>query len=165
MIMKYYIMVILMALPFLSQAQSKAVNQFFNKYKNEESAIKISVPEWLVKASSNMVHYTPAKDAMQKAKKIKILLLDDGEIIKTRHIRKLERRMERERFKDIISVRHNKLNIQLLGKMINGNSSQLVFKAIGNDSAFLISLEGNFKQTDINEIMNKIKLSSNLNEL
>lgn len=154
-----------MALPFLSQAQSRAVNQFFNKYKNEESAIKISVPKWLVKASSNMVHYTPAKDAMQKAKKVKILVLDDGEIIKTRHIRKLERRMHRERFEDIISVRHNKLNIQLLSKMTNGNSSQLVFKAIGNDSAFLISLEGNFKQSDINQIMNKIKLSSNLNEL
>lgn len=154
-----------MSLPFLNRAQSKAVNRFFDKYKNEETAIRISVPKWMLNTSSNLVQYTPAKDLMRKAKKVRLLLLDDPETIKYKHIRKLERRMRKENFEDIITLRNDKLNIQLLGKLCNDHSDQLVFKAFGKDAAFLISMEGNFKQSDLDQITNKINQFSNLKDL
>ena len=155
--MKLKILAILMALPFLTFSQSKSIDRFFNKYANDNSTIQVTFPKWLLKSGQRFVNYSPAKEAMTVASKAKVVFIEEANILKPRHLRKLNRRMNNEQFEKLLSVQQGGEEIKLMRKTESNGESQLFFNIIGGKTALFVSLIGVFDKQDVDRILNKMK--------
>ncbi|MBX2870645.1 MAG: DUF4252 domain-containing protein [Saprospiraceae bacterium] len=147
----------LAALPFLCLAQSKAINDFYNKYSQDEHFLDIKLSGGLLNLVASKTDDEQDKRVIRKITALRALVLEEGHSVKKEDYTKLLRDAKADSFEELIKVRDGSDNIEILIREKGNAISHVLLLVNGKDNFVLLSLEGLLQFSDLNDIHIDIK--------
>jgi len=174
-IMKIYILLLfcgLMIIPFEQVAQTKDINKFYRKYKVKNNSHNITLPGWLIEIGANIARLSvdsreekESLKLLKKVNKLKLLVIEDDNPVKDKHIDKLFDGLKRDDFEDLVFVRDEVTRVNI---MIREDQYKIknLFILVREPSDFaMVSMKTNMTIAQINKVINLMEdeLDTNLN--
>ncbi len=161
---KSMIVVVMLVMSVMAQAQHDAIAKFFSKYQNDESFSQVNISGKMFSMMANLDGNTPEEktmiSAISKIKGLKILKRDE-----TRASRDLYKEamsmIPTGEFEELMTIRDKDKDMKFYTKESGGKISELVMIMGGNDEFMLMTL---FGEIDLKE-MGKIGRSVNIDGL
>lgn len=142
----------LAALPFLCLAQSKAINDFYNKYSQDEHFLDIKLSGGLLNLVASKTDNENDKRVIKKITALRALVLEEGHSVKKEDYTQLLRSAKADSFEELIKVREGTDNIEILIREKGNAISHVLLLVNGEDKFVLLSVEGLLQFSDLNDI-------------
>ena len=155
----------LLLLPFLSLLLSSCgspatVGAFYREHKRKEGVRNFSIPGWLIwlgtGLANSVIDDEEARVALRLAKKVKrlqLMIAEDASPISTNDVRSFVSSIHDSGFEDLIYVRDQETNINILVKEHRNKLRHLVV-LVNDDSDFVfINMRTNIKVKDISKVI------------
>lgn len=151
--MKYVILfVVLLSTANASLAQTKAINQFYNKYKHLENTEKIKLGGFLLQLAGRFSDDEATDQWMKKISSLRIMTINNGNPVSSDDYNDLIKSVKKEAFEDLMTVREDGKKIQFLIREKGDSITDLLLLVSGEDEFTLLSLEGLLKFSDLNDM-------------
>jgi Domain of unknown function (DUF4252) len=157
------LLILLMVLPVLAEAQSPAIRQFYRNHKRDKGMINATLPAWLVKLGVGIarpfVEDEEAKIALRLARKVgktKFMVAEDECQISQGQYMKLLAGVKKDGFETLIEVRDDGENVSILSKEKKGTLRNLLIIVREEGSFVLLSLKTRIKAEDLERTINDI---------
>lgn len=141
----------LLCLPLFLNAQSKSIENFYNRYKGMDEVLAINISGALI----NFVFANSDEgdeEAASKITNIRVLLVEKGSVVKNRDYNSLLKSIKKDNFEELMRIKDggDAVNFHLREK---GNRITDVLVTIhGEDNFLMLNLEGSFDYEDLNEL-------------
>ncbi|NET37104.1 MAG: DUF4252 domain-containing protein [Cyanothece sp. SIO1E1] len=155
----------LAALPFLCLAQSKAINEFYNKYSQDEHFLDIKLSGGLLNLVASQTDDEGDKQVIRKITALRALVLEEGQMVKKEDYAKLLQGAKADSFEELIKVRDGGDHVEVLIREKGNAISHILLLVNGEDSFVLLSLEGLLQFSDLNDINIDVKGADFLRKL
>ncbi len=155
----------LVALPMLCLAQSKAINEFYNKYRQDEHFLDIKLSGGLLNLVANKTEDEQDKRVIRKITALRALVLEEGHSVREEDYTQLLRDAKADSFEELIKVRDGGDKVEILIREKGNAISHVLLLVNGEDSFVLLSLEGLLQFSDLNNIHIDIKGADFLRDL
>ena len=126
----------LAALPFLCLAQSKAINEFYNKYSQDEHFLDIKLSGGLLNLVASKTDNEDDKRVIRKITALRALVLEEGNMVKKEDYTKLLREAKADSFEELIKVRDGGDNVEILIRE-KGNAISHVLLLVNGENSFV----------------------------
>lgn len=155
----------LAALPFLCLAQSKAINEFYNKYSQDEHFLDIKLSGGLLNLVASQTDDEGDKQVIRKITALRALVLEEGQMVKKEDYARLLQGAKADSFEELIKVRDGGDHVEVLIREKGNAISHILLLVNGEDSFVLLSLEGLLQFSDLNDINIDVKGADFLRKL
>lgn len=145
----FFSMVIL-CLPLSIFCQPKSIEQFYNKYKGMEEVTSINLSGQLI----NMVFTSADPETGELASKIsqvRLLIVEEGAVVKGKDYKQFLKNVKKDDFEELIRFKDGGDAIDFHLKEESGTITNVLITVRGDDGFVLLSLEGLFKFSDLND--------------
>ncbi len=140
----------LLALTLLVNAQRSQIDDLFDKYYGKEGFTTVLVNQEMFEVISNMEKETgELEGVLGKIKRIRVIAQDD-ECTETEGINFMEeiKGMEFDEYKELVVVKESDQEVLVLAKEEDGKLAELLVLVGGEDNV-LVSIEGRFTMEDL----------------
>ncbi len=142
----------LAALPFLCLAQSKAINDFYNKYSQDDHFLDIKLSGGLLNFLASKTDDDKDKQVLKKLTTLRALVLEEGHEVEMEDYRQLLRSAKSDNFEELIKVRDGSDHVEILIREKGNAISHILLLVHGKEKFVLLSLEGLLQFSDLNDI-------------
>ena len=151
--MKHLIILIsLFVLPTLVFSQSKAIKQFYNKYKDLESVTDIKLNGWVLKLASTFTDEEDAEKILKKITQLRVLVMEEGNLVTKEEYKSLVKSVKKDQFAELFKVKEEGQNIEFMIREEKDLITDVLILVNGEDQFVLLSLEGKLKFSDLNDL-------------
>lgn len=150
MMKKIALLLPLLALTLLVNAQRSQIDDLFDKYYGKEGFTTVLVNQEMFEVISNMEKETgELEGVLGKIKRIRVIAQDD-ECTETEGINFMEeiKGMEFDEYKELVVVKESDQEVLVLAKEEDGKLAELLVLVGGEDNV-LVSIEGRFTMEDL----------------
>lgn len=163
---KFLFLAALLCVASASFAQPKAIKSFYDKYKNLDGVEDVKVQGWLLKLAAGFADEDPeAKRLLKKITNLRILTMDQGNLVSSQEYNQLVKNIKQEAFEDLFMVKEDGKNIQFMIREKGETITDLLLLIRGDDEFVLLSLEGLLKFSDLNDLNIEVNGSEHLKKL
>lgn len=163
---KILLMAMLLGVAGLSFAQTKAVQSFYNKYKDMDGVENVRLQGWLIKLASSFADDDPdAKRLLKKITQLRILTMDQGNLVSQQEYNNLVKNIKQDHFEDLFLIKDNGQNVQFLIREKGDTITDVIMLVSGGDEFVLLSLEGVLKFSDLNDLNIEVDGSDHFKKL
>ncbi len=156
---------LLLCLPALMSAQTRSINQFYNKYKHGKETMNFTVPGWLIRLGSsiakNHVDGPEEKAALNMARKIrkaKLLIMENQNRIDPKDMQRLiDDVKRRDHFEELIYVRDGKTRVNMLIRNSAETIENMLILVSEEDEFVMVSLKTRLRFDDLNELIRSLE--------
>ena len=153
MLSRYFTIIALLCLPLLSFSQSKAIEDFYNKYKNHEDISKVELKGWVLKLVAKFTDEADnTDDFLRKITKLRVLSMDEGNIVERADYNRLIKNVQSDRFEDLMYFKEGDSDVKILIREGASAVTDILMVISGDDHFTLLSLEGRLKFSDIQNL-------------
>jgi Domain of unknown function (DUF4252) len=155
------LLIMLMILPLLAEAQSPSIRQFYRNHKRDNGMINATLPGWVVKlgvgiarpfVDDEQAHI--ALDLARKVGKTRFMVSEDECHISQGQYMKLLAGVKKDGFETLIEFREDGENVSILCKEKRGMFRNLLIIVREEHSFVLLSLKTRIKPEDIGRMIN-----------
>lgn len=163
---KILLLAMLLGVAGLSFAQTKAVQSFYNKYKDMDGVENVRLQGWLIKLASSFADDDPdAKRLLKKITQLRILTMDQGNLVSQQEYNNLVKNIKQDHFEDLFLIKDNGQNVQFLIREKGDTITDVIMLVSGGDEFVLLSLEGVLKFSDLNDLNIEVDGSDHFKKL
>jgi hypothetical protein len=150
---KIAFLLLILVLPFLTNAQKSPIDKLFDKYYGKEGFTTVLVNEEAFEVISHMEKSKGESHAnLDKIKRVRVIAQEDeGENVEGVNFMEEIEGTEFDDYKELVVVKETDQQVLILAKEENGKLSELLVLVGGEDNA-LISVEGTFTFDDLEEL-------------
>ncbi|GAB5552171.1 MAG: hypothetical protein Sapg2KO_17620 [Saprospiraceae bacterium] len=153
MLSKYFTIIALLCLPFVSFSQSKAIEDFYNKYKHHEDISKVELKGWVLKLVAKFTDEADTTDDfLRKITKLRVLSMDEGNLVERSDYNQLLKKVKSDRFEDLMQFKDKDGDVTILIREGGSAVTDILMLISGDDNFTLLSLEGRLKFSDIQNL-------------
>lgn len=153
MLYKFFTIIALLCLPIVSFSQSKAIEDFYNKYKNHEDISKVELKGWVLKLVAKFTDEADTTDDfLRKITKLRVLSMDEGNLVSKSEYNTLLKKVHSDRFEDLMHFKDGDGNVKILIREGASAVTDILMVISSEDSFTLLSLEGRLKFSDIQNL-------------
>lgn len=150
--MKNLILVLTMlALPFLAASQTECIENFYDKYVDNEKISDLSLNGWILSLASKMSD-EEGTEILEKITKLRIMIAEEKNIVTKPDIKKLMRDVRKNEFEDLMTIRDEGSRVNFMIREEGDNITNVLVIIHGDDDFILLSLEGNLNFDDLKEL-------------
>ena len=136
-----------------SQQSNPAIQSFYDKYSEIDNVSDIELSGGLLKfISSYASDESGIKDPIEKVSYLRILVMNDGNIVKPADLSNLLRSVKADAFEDLMQIRDGKTKVDVLIKESKGVISNALLVVNDDEDFVLISLEGSLSLKDLESL-------------
>ncbi len=151
--MKTLILSALLALgPLFAFGQPKAIEQFYDHYKQYENATDVKLQGWLLEIASNFADDEQAKKLLEKITYLRVLVMEEGNLVSPQEYRRLIKNIHQSSFEELFKVREGRQDIGFYIREKGDTITDVLLLVNGADEFVLLSLEGLLKFSDLNDL-------------
>jgi Domain of unknown function (DUF4252) len=157
------LLILLMVLPVLAEAQSPSIRQFYRQHKKDQGMINATLPGWIIKLGVGIarpfVDDEEARIALDLARKVgktRFMVSEDECYISQGQYMKLLAGVKKDGFEPLIQVRDEGENVTILSREKKGMLRNLLIMVRSDDSFVLLSLKTKIKPDDLAKMINDI---------
>lgn len=162
---KILLIAALMGVVSLSFAQTKAVKNFYDKYKNMENVTDLKLRGWVLKLASSFADEAEEARLLRKITQLRILTMENGNLITTQEYRSLIKSVKQDAFEDLFQVRDGGQVVEFLIREKGDTITDVLMLVSSDDSFILLSLEGALKFSDLNDLNIEVDGSEHFKKL
>ena len=152
-IMKNYLIAILIStIPLFAFGQTNAIQKFYNKYKNYENVTDVKMQGWVLKLASNYTEEESASKLLQKITHLRVMVMEEGNLVTKQEYNQLIKSVKGSQFEELIKIKEGNQQIEFLVRQDGETITDVLIMVNGNDEFVLLSLEGNLKFSDLNDL-------------
>ncbi len=148
--MKNTLILLSVVLPLFGFSQSNSINDFFSKYKNHEEIMTFTISGGLIKFAASYSEDENAK-ILEKVSQVR-LLIGDSNLITKNDYKGLAKGLRNDSFEDLMQINAEGTKVDILIREQGNNISDVVLLVNDGEDFILISLEGNFQYSDLNDL-------------
>jgi len=146
------ILLILATAPLFLFGQTKSIKNFYKKYTNYENASDVTLQGWVLKMASNFADDETAERMLQKITKLRVLTMEEGNLVKQTDYQKLMNDIRKDAFEDLMEIRSGTQQINMLIREDGDTITDIVLFVNDVDNFVLLSLEGALEFSDLQNI-------------
>lgn len=151
--MRDFILLCLLALiPVFGISQTHFISEFYDHYKDQDQVSHIDIQGWLLKLKINAEEAEGADKIIDKITQLRILTMDDGNLVTPKEYQKLLKNMRQNGFEELFRVREGHEDMGLYIREENKKVTNVLLTVHGQDNFILLSLEGLLKFSDLNDL-------------
>ncbi len=148
-----------------SFAQSKNIQNFYNKYAAYENATDINVQGWVLKLASAFSEDEKAQKTLDKITQLRILIMEDENLVSYDDRKKLMRSLKKDKFEEFLQVRDGGDKVDFFLREEGDQITNILMVVNGKDGFVLLSLEGLLNLEDIKDLNIDLEGSEHLKKL
>ena len=143
----------LLVLPILINAQKSPIDKLFKKYYGKEGFTTVLVNEEMFEVIAKMEKSEGDIDgALGKIERVRIIAQEDeSEQVKGVNFMEELKGVEFEDYKELVVVRESNQEVLVLAKEANGKLAELLV-LVGGEENVLVSVEGRFTMEDLDAL-------------
>jgi hypothetical protein len=150
----------------MSFSQSRAIEDFYNKYKHHEDISKVELKGWVLKLVAKFTNEADATDDfLRKITKLRVLSMDHGNIVEKSDYNRLLKSVKSDRFEDLMHFKDGDGDVKILIREGGSSVTDILMLISGDDSFTLLSLEGKLKFSDIQNLSIDIEGAEHLEKI
>lgn len=138
--------------PAISFGQVPSIADFYNKIKNQENVKEIKIQGWLIKLAANFTDEADSKKLLRKVSMLRALIMENGNTIDVSEHKRLIRDLQQQEYQPLIQVRDGCERVDLMIREKDDHISDALLIVHGDDNFILLSIEGNFLFSDLNNL-------------
>lgn len=164
--MKNIIMIIacIAILPTIALAQNKQIEKFYNKYKAQENVTDINLQGWVLSVAAKFAD-EDSGNILEKITKLRVLVVEDKNIVPTSEYKQLIKDVRRESFEDLIQVNEGKSKVNIMMRESGNKITNVLLLVSGDDEFIMLSLEGNLDWEDLKSLEIDVEGAEHLKKL
>lgn len=155
--LKYVLL--LLILPSLMMAQSRAINKFYRSHKKDAGAVNISLPGWILKLGAGIgKRYVDEEERellkyVKHIKKMKVLVMEDGSSVSKEESRKFMNKVRNKGMQDLIYIKDEETNVSIMVQEKKDVIRKLLIFVRDDEELVMLSLKTKIKMEDINNLI------------
>ncbi len=150
--MKLYILILWIALsPCLLLAQSNTIERFIQQFA-EEDGTNISLQGFSLNLVANFTTDSKSDKVLSKITKLRLLAFREHSPVTDADIRRLLRQIKRDKYEDLMEIRHEGKNVKFMILERGGWITDVVMLSKGKDSFVLISVAGKIHLEELEKL-------------
>lgn len=147
------------------QAQTEAIQHFYNKYKNMEEVTHLKLQGWVLQLAAKHTDDDEAGEIFKKITQLRFLSIEEGNPVTHDEWNKLVNSLHKDDFEDLIQVRDEGDRINCYIRSKDDLITDVVLVISGKDEFLLLSLEGKLRFSDLNDLDLEVKGSEHFKNL
>lgn len=148
--MKNTLILLLLALPMAVFSQSKSIENFYSKYKNHEKTTTLTFGGGLIKFAASFEEGADTK-ILEKISQVRLMVSEEN-LVTPNAYKSFSKRLKKDAFEDLMQINAEGTKVDILIRE-NGNLISDVIMLVNDEEDFImISIEGNFQYSDLNDI-------------
>lgn len=158
------LLILLVLVPVLAEAQSPAINRFYRQHKKDKGTVNATLPGWLVKLGVGIarpfVDDEEARIALRLARKVgktKFLVAEDESRITQGQYLQLITEVKADGYEPLVQIRDEGENVSILSLERKGLIRKLLILVREEDSFVLLSVKTKIRMSDINDFIQDMK--------
>jgi hypothetical protein len=137
---------------FTSQAQNPLLEGFYHKYTQFDNVTDVKLQGWLLKLASNHSEDEGAEKLLEKITQLRVLVMEEGNLVTPRDYKNLLNGIRTSSFEELFKVKNTDEDVALYIREEGTNITDVLVLVNGKDNFVLLSLEGLFKFSDLNDL-------------
>ena len=151
--MKYpTIVALLILIPTFAFSQTKYLKDFYDKYKNHENVQDVKLQGWVLKLASSFSDEQTANRILNNISYLRVLIMDEGNLVGNRDYQRLLKSARQDQFEELFRVKEKDKRIEFFIKEKGNKVSDVLILVNGEDNFVLLSLEGQLRFSDLNQL-------------
>lgn len=151
--MKNLIILFFLAITMPSFGQSRAVKNFYQKYKNNDNVVNVNIQGWVLKMVATFTDDEDLpKDLIRKISHLRVLVMEDGNPVSKNEYSGLLSDVKNDNFETILTVRDGKDKVHLLIREDRELITDAIVLVRSDDEFVMVSLEGAFSLNDLKHL-------------
>lgn len=143
---------LLTLLPALGLAQSRHITQFYNQYKSYEDVTNINLRGFVLKLAGNFVDDEDARKIIRKVSHLRLLVVEDTHLVTVTDYTALIKGLKSDRFEELMQIREGGERIDFYLREDGDRITDVIMLLRGDDEFLMLSLEGAFRFSDLNDL-------------
>ncbi|MCB0631910.1 MAG: DUF4252 domain-containing protein [Saprospiraceae bacterium] len=139
-------------LPALGVAQSKYITQFYNQYKSYEDVTNINLKGFVLRLAGNFVDDENARKVIRKVSHLRLLMVEDTELVTAEDYTFLIKGLKSDSFEELMQIRDKGNHIDFYLREDGDRITDVIMLLRGEDEFLMLSLEGAFRFSDLNDL-------------
>jgi Domain of unknown function (DUF4252) len=148
--MKNTFLLLLIVLPMIAFSQSKSIEDFYSKFKNQEKITLLTISGGLIKFAAS-ADENINKNVLDKISQIRLLVSEESFVTKNDYT-KLKKNLKKDSFEDLMQINAEGAKVDILIRENGKYISEVVLLVNDDEDFIMISLEGNFQYSDLNDL-------------
>ena len=153
-----------MALPMLVFSQTNAIQNFYSKYKDHEEITALSLSGSLIQFAASFADDEGSQKVMDKVTHLK-LLVSDSNLVSKKDYLSFSKSLKKDAFEDLMQIKDQGSNIDIMIREQGDKITDVILLVEDHGDFVMISLEGDFKYSDLNDLDLKFEGSEHLKKL
>ncbi|MDX1942999.1 MAG: DUF4252 domain-containing protein [Saprospiraceae bacterium] len=149
----------------LSFAQTKAIANFYDKYKSMEHVTDLKLRGWVLKLASSFSDDAQEAQLLRKISQLRILTMENGNLVSPNEYKNLIKNIKQEAFEELFQVRDDGQTIEFLIREKGDTITDVLMLVSGDDGFIMLSLEGALKFSDLNDLNIEVEGSEHFKKL
>lgn len=151
--MKNFLFVILVGLmPLFSTAQNPNVKAFYDKYMGQENVTNVNLQGWVLQMAAKFSDDENGEKLLQKITKLRVMVMEERNLVSKNDYQSLVKSIHKDRFEKLMEIRDGAEKIDFFIQEDGDEISNLLMLINGDDEFILVSLEGNLKFSDLQDL-------------
>jgi hypothetical protein len=146
------ICIVLLYLPIASFAQSKAIEDFYNHYQGQKDISRVELQGGILNLVASFTDESDADELIRKVTRLRVLNMDEGNLVSKSDLGRLVKAVKRDRFEDLMQIRDEGDDIQILIREQKGAITDILVLIYGDENFTMLSLEGKMRFKDIQNL-------------
>lgn len=157
---------LLFAWPTHVDAQNRALNKFYRKYKRGNDVQNIKLPGWLIRVGGKIAikseeleqdEQEMAKQLVKKVGSMKLMYSEDGANIPAKAVQKLKQDLKKTNFDDLIMIKTGEESFDLMIEESDGQIKSLfmLYNSHEDGEMAFITLKTKLTVEELTELVNK----------
>ncbi|RMG82933.1 MAG: DUF4252 domain-containing protein [Bacteroidetes bacterium] len=141
----------------MSAFAQTAVQDFYKKYMNHPDLTQVELSGWVLNMAAEFADEDVEKKMLSKITRLRVMVMEKGNLVQKSDYNALIRGVKKEQFEPFMNIREGKETIDLYLRSEADNITNVLVLVSGADQFVLLSLEGNFKFSDLNDLNFKVE--------
>lgn len=146
-------------------AQSKAVQQFYDRYRGLEDVENIKLRGWMLRMASNLSDSANEAQLLRKISRLQILTTEHTSLIKPQDRKRFLSNLRKEAFEELITIRNEGKLVEMLIREDGETITDLVLMVSDSEEFVLINMEGALRFSDLNDLNFNVSGAEHLQNL
>jgi hypothetical protein len=139
-------------LPAFGLAQSRHITQFYNQYKSYEEVTNINLQGFVLRLAGNFVDDDDARKIIRKVSHLRLLVVEDTKLVTAEDYTALVKGLKSDRFEELMQFRDGGDRVDFYLREDGDRITDVIMLLRGDDEFLMLSLEGAFRFSDLNDL-------------
>ncbi|MCR9290171.1 MAG: DUF4252 domain-containing protein [Bacteroidetes bacterium] len=135
-----------------SAFSQEGIQNFYKKYMTNEKMTNVNLSGWVLNMAAQYADEGKEKEMLQKITKLRVMIMEDGNLVTKSDYSSLIKDIKKDDFEPFMNIKEGKEKIDLYLRDDGETITNVLVMVNGEDEFVLLSLEGNLKFSDLNDI-------------